>query len=82
MNTALWNPRGARARERTRMWVLHSPLSGQQGGSSERSFLFSLPWNKISKKIMKIKKFKNRREMKMKGWGGGGTYEKEVIHTS
>ncbi len=57
--------------------VAHSPLLGCQGGASERSTLFSPPWMKIYRKINKIKKFKNRREMKMKmkGWGGGGTCE-------
>jgi hypothetical protein len=49
--------------------VIHSPLTGLRGGASERSSLVSLPWMKISRKIIKIKKFKNRREMK--GWGGG-----------
>jgi len=53
--------------------VLHSPLLGLQGGASERSTLFSLPWMKNLRKINKIKKFKKqkRMKMKMKGWGGG-----------
>jgi hypothetical protein len=38
--------------------VAHSPLLGYQGGASERSTLFSLPWMKISRKIIKIKKLK------------------------
>ena len=53
--------------------VTHSPLLGYQGGASERSTLFSLPWMKNFRKINKIKKFKKqkRMKMKMKGWGGG-----------
>jgi len=53
--------------------VLHSPLLGLQGGASERSTLFSLPWMKNLRKINKIKKFKKQKrvKMKMKGWGGG-----------
>jgi hypothetical protein len=53
--------------------VIHSPLTGLRGGASERSSLVSLPWMKNFRKINKIKKFKNRRKMKMKmkGWGGG-----------
>jgi hypothetical protein len=53
--------------------VIHSPLLGLQGGASERSTLFSLPWMKNFRKINKIKKFKKQKRMKMKmeGWGGG-----------
>ncbi len=62
--------------------VAHSPLPGYQRGASERCSLFSLPWIKISRKIIKIKKFKkfkNRREMKMKMkvWGGGVVHVKQ-----
>jgi len=46
--------------------VSHSPLLGYQGGASERSTLFSLPWMKNFRKKNKIKKFKNRRKRKMK----------------
>ncbi len=51
--------------------VPHSPLLGYQGGASERSTLFSLPWMKKFQKNKQIKKFKNRREMKNEneGWG-------------
>jgi len=51
--------------------VIHSPLLGLQGGASERSTLFSLPWMKKFQKNNKIKKFKKqkRMKMKMKGWG-------------
>jgi hypothetical protein len=53
--------------------VIHSPLLGLQGGASERSTLFSLPWmkkfqkNKQNQKIQKTEE----NEMKMEGWGGG-----------
>ena len=53
--------------------VIHSPLLGHQGGTSERSTLFSLPWmkkfqkNKQNQKIQKTEE----NEMKMEGWGGG-----------
>jgi hypothetical protein len=53
--------------------VIHSPLLGLQGGASERSTLFSLPWMKKSQKNKQNQKFKKqkRMKMKMKGWGGG-----------
>ena len=53
--------------------VIHSPLLGLQGGASERSTLFSLPWmkkfqkNKQNQKIQKTEENENE----MKGWGGG-----------
>jgi len=52
--------------------VTHSPLLGYQGGASERSTLFSLPWmkfqkNKQNQKIQKQKRMKNENE-RMGGW--------------
>jgi len=49
-----------------------SPLLGYQGGASERSTLFSLPWMKISEKQTKSKNSKteeneNENE-RMGGW--------------
>ena len=52
--------------------VAHSPLLGHQGGVSERSTLFSLPWMKKFQKINKIKKFKKQKRMKMKNERMGG----------
>jgi hypothetical protein len=54
--------------------VIHSPLLGYQGGASERSTLFSLPWMKNFRKINTIKKFKKQKRMKMKNERMGGWY--------
>jgi hypothetical protein len=53
--------------------VIHSPLLGLQGGASERSTLFSLPWmkkfqkNKQNQKIQKTEENENENE-RMGGW--------------
>jgi hypothetical protein len=53
--------------------VIHSPLLGCQGGASERSTLFSLPWmkkfqkNKQNQKIQKTEENENENE-RMGGW--------------
>jgi len=53
--------------------VIHSPLLGHQGGASERSTLFSLPWmkkfqkNKQNQKIQKTEENENENEW-MGGW--------------
>ena len=53
--------------------VAHSPLLGYQGGASERSTLFSLPWmkkfqkNKQNQKIQKTEENENENE-RMGGW--------------
>jgi len=53
--------------------VIHSPLLGYQGGASERSTLFSLPWmkkfqkNKQNQKIQKTEENENENE-RMGGW--------------
>jgi hypothetical protein len=47
--------------------VIHSPLLGYQGGASERSTLFSLPWmkkfqkNKHNQKIQKTEENENEK---------------------
>ena len=51
--------------------VPHSPLLGYQGGASERSTLFSLPW---MKNFRKINTFKIQKRMKMKNERMGGWY--------
>jgi hypothetical protein len=56
-----------------RQRVIHSPLLGYQGGASERSTLFSLPWmkkfqkNKQNQKIQKTEENENENE-RMGGW--------------
>ncbi len=54
--------------------VAHSPLLGYQGGASERSTLFSLPWIKISRKIIKIKKNKKQKRNEDENESMGGWY--------
>ncbi len=44
--------------------VTHSPLLGRQGGASERSTLFSLPWMKISEEQTKSKNSKTEENEK------------------